>query len=108
VLGHLGELLPFAVDRAQRRLAHYPTVKLAKPLGQYLRDNFFIATSGNFYTVSLLACIEQIGIERIMFAVDYPYEEMHEAIAWFDNVPLDEAQRRQIARTNAERLFRLA
>jgi predicted TIM-barrel fold metal-dependent hydrolase len=79
-----------------------------KPLGQYLRDNFFIATSGNFHTVSLLACIEQIGIERIMFAVDYPYEEMHEAVAWFDNVPLDEAERRQIARTKAERLFRLA
>ena len=107
IIGHMGELLPFALDRTGQRLSHIPEVKLGKPAPQYLRDNFFVTTSGNFHTQSLLGTILQLGADRILFAADYPFERTSEAAGWFDAVPISENDRVKIGRTNAERLLGL-
>jgi 2,3-dihydroxybenzoate decarboxylase len=103
----MGELLPFALDRTQQRLSHIPGVALGKPAPQYLSENFFITTSGNFHTQSLLGSILQIGADRILFAADYPFERTSDATSWFDTVPISETDRQKIGRTNAQRLLRL-
>jgi len=46
-------------------------------------------------------------VERVLFSVDYPFEDISDAAAWFDHAPLNEADRRKIGRTNALRLFGL-
>jgi predicted TIM-barrel fold metal-dependent hydrolase len=107
IIGHMGELLPFALDRTEQRLSHIPTVALEKPAPQYLRDNFYITTSGNFHTQSLLGSILQVGADRILFAADYPFEQTSDAASWLDAVPISETDRRKIGRTNAEQLLRL-
>ncbi len=43
----------------------------------------------------------------MLFSVDYPYESMHEAVAWFDNAVINDNTREKIGRTNAEHLFGL-
>lgn len=107
VLGHLGELLPFAVDRLGQRLAHVTSVSLERPATEYLRRNFYLTTSGNFHTPSLLGAIQEVGADRILFAVDYPFEKSDDAVEWFDDAPISAADRRAISRENAARVFRL-
>ncbi len=107
ILGHMGELLPFALDRTQQRLEHIPSVNLQRSTVDYFRDNFYITTSGNFHTPSLLAAIDQVGPDRILFAVDYPYEQISDAVDWFDGLELGQPEREQIARGNAQRLLGL-
>ena len=84
-----------------------PTANLKKPLGQYLRDHFYITTSGNFHTPTLNNVIEEMGIDRVMFSVDYPYESMPEGARWFDGCPLEGQARLKVARLNAQRLLHL-
>ncbi len=107
ILGHMGELLPFALDRTQQRLEHIPSVNLERSTVDYFRDNFYITTSGNFHTPSLLAAIHQVGSERILFAVDYPYEQISDAVDWFDGLELGLSELEQIGRGNAQRLLGL-
>lgn len=107
IIGHLGELLPFAVDRTRQRLSRIPDVHLDRPATEYLRENFFLTTSGNFHTQSLLGAILQVGADRLLFAVDYPFEETSDAVGWFDGVPISEGDRRKIGRDNATELLGL-
>jgi 2,3-dihydroxybenzoate decarboxylase len=48
-----------------------------------------------------------MGVDRMMFSADYPFEKMEDAATWFDKTPLTDAQRLQIGRTNAIKLFKL-
>jgi gamma-resorcylate decarboxylase len=108
ILGHLGEGLVAMMARAQRRFEYAPCGKeLKKPLAQYLKDNFYITTSGNFHTPTLNNVIEEMGIDRVMFSVDYPYESISEGATWFDNCPLTADERLKVGRGNAQRLLKL-
>ncbi|MFT3866441.1 MAG: amidohydrolase family protein [Solirubrobacterales bacterium] len=107
ILGHLGEQLPFAMARLTQRIAHNPRVSLGKDPRETFRDNFHITTSGNAHTPSLSGAMMELGAERVMFAADYPFEEMGDTTVWFDELAISEADRRKIGRTNAERLLGL-
>lgn len=107
ILGHLGETLPFALYRMQGRMKALRGAALAKPVTAYLHENFYVATSGNFHTPSLLGTLLELGADRVLFAVDYPFEEMSDASEWFDGVPIAPADRDKIASVNARRLLRL-
>ena len=105
VIGHMGELLPFAISRLEARIRHARAVKLQKPASEYLRTNFYATTSGNFHTPSLAATIQQMGADRVMFAVDYPFERLQDGSAWLDGAAISDEDRLKISRSNAERLF---
>lgn len=108
VLGHLGELLPFAIRRLEQRLARRPDVDLARPAAEYLRENFYLTTSGNYHTPSLIGILLELGADRLMFAADYPFEELEDGARWLDSVPISDRDRLKIAGDNARRLLRLA
>jgi gamma-resorcylate decarboxylase len=105
IIGHMGELLPFAVARTEQRLSHIPEAKLERGPQQVLRENFFLTTSGNFHTPSLIGAILQVGADRLLFAADYPFERTAEAAEWFDATPISEGDRQKIGRGNAARLL---
>ncbi len=107
VIGHMGELLPFAVQRTEQRLSHIRTVTLERSPQECLRENFYLTTSGNFHTPSLIGALLQVGADRILFAADHPFERTSEAAEWFDHVPISEADRLKIGAGNARRLFKL-
>jgi 5-carboxyvanillate decarboxylase len=111
VLGHMGEGLPFWLQRIDNRYLLQVKIgavkKLAKLPSQYFLDNFVITTSGVMSAPALKLSIEVLGVERIMFAADYPYESVEEGVTFMDKVDIPEAQRQQIYSTNAERYFRL-
>jgi 2,3-dihydroxybenzoate decarboxylase len=108
ILGHLGEGLPYSVWRIDHRLSKSPRgIPARRTMAEYLRANVFLTTSGNFRTPTLVDAIAEMGDDRIMFSVDYPFEDTADAAAWFDRTEITAQQRRKIGRENAEALFDL-
>lgn len=108
ILGHLGEGLPIGIWRVDNRISRGSGTPKAKlPMSHYLRENFYITTSGNFHTQALTNVILELGTERILYSVDYPYEDVIQAKEWFDQAAISDSDRMKIARTNAQKVFRL-
>jgi 2,3-dihydroxybenzoate decarboxylase len=107
VLGHLGELLPFGIRRLEQRIAHTPKLAMQRPAASYLRDNFWLTTSGNYHTPSVVGILLELGAERLVFASDYPFEEMHDGTDWMDALPVSDRDRELIGRENVKRLLKL-
>jgi predicted TIM-barrel fold metal-dependent hydrolase len=108
ILGHLGEAIPHGIWRIDNRIRRSSlSLKAQRPLASYLRENFYITTSGNFRTQSLTDVILEIGADRVLYSVDYPYEDVVEAQTWLDHCAISDADRTKIAYANASKLFRL-
>jgi len=108
ILGHLGEGLPFAIWRVDHRISRGTDRPKAKQsMAHYLRENFYITTSGNFRTQALTDVILEVGADRVLYSVDYPFEDVVEATDWFDHAAISQSDRVKIARFNAQKLFRL-
>ena len=82
ILGHLGETLPFLVWRIDQALARPGQKSLS--FRDIFCSNFYITTSGNFSNPALLCCVMEMGIDRILFAVDWPFVENPPATQWMD------------------------
>lgn len=109
ILGHLGEGLPFNIWRVDHILRKGRRgMHCERQIGDYLRENAYITTSGNFSTSSLLATMLEVGSDRILYSVDYPFEQHQDAAQWFDHCAISHADRLKIGRDNARRLFGLA
>jgi len=105
ILGHLGEGLPFSlwrIDMALQRQGNRATA-----FRDSFREHFWITTSGNFSTPALLCCVLELGVDRILFSIDYPFVENRPGVAWMDGVPLGPDDRAKILGGNADRLLRL-
>ena len=109
ILGHLGEALPCNVWRIDNRISRTLGVrpKANHPIGHYLRENFYMTTSGNFRTQTLTEVMLEVGTDRILYSVDFPFEDMGIAAEWFDHAPLSEADRLKIGYSNAQQLFHI-
>jgi 2,3-dihydroxybenzoate decarboxylase len=110
VLGHLGEGIPVQLWRIDGRNGWMkePHRYAAKNgVGHYFRKHFHLTTSGNFHTPSLVNAITEMGADRLMFSVDWPFEDVGEGCAWFDTAAIGETERARIGRENAVKLFKL-
>jgi 2,3-dihydroxybenzoate decarboxylase len=110
VLGHLGEGLPFYLWRIDNRNGWMKAphkYAARKPVADYFRANFHLTTSGHFSTPALIDAIAEIGVDRVMFSVDYPFEDFGQAADWFDHAEISAADRTKIGRINALKLFQL-
>jgi 2,3-dihydroxybenzoate decarboxylase len=108
ILGHLGEGLPFAMHRlndhtwpaaARRGLKRTPL--------EYLQDNLLVTTSGNWYEPAFLCTLLALGADKILFAVDWPYEANTTGIEFLKKLSISDADREKIAHGNAERILRM-
>jgi predicted TIM-barrel fold metal-dependent hydrolase len=106
ILGHLGEGLPFYLWRINQALARERFV--ARPFRDYFTEHFWITTSGFFSNPALQCCITEMGIDRVLYSVDYPFVDNALGAAWLDHVPLCAEDRVKFLGGNAKRLLRLA
>lgn len=106
VIGHMGEAIPFMLPRMNRNLSPQLT-KLSRPFADYLRQNVHYTFGGFNFAPTFLNLLLEIGVERIMFSVDYPYGSMAEAKSFLQNLPVTEEDRERIAHGNAEGLLGL-
>jgi 2,3-dihydroxybenzoate decarboxylase len=108
ILGHLGEMLPFSIWRAEHRMRIDPRgLPAKKNISLYFYDNFWVTTSGNFRTQALINCILEMGSDRILYSTDYPFESMVECEEWFSSVDISLNDQLKIGRLNTQQLFKL-
>ncbi|MDB5912012.1 MAG: amidohydrolase [Ramlibacter sp.] len=114
VLGHLGEGLPFWLSRID--FMHAGIVRsnrspgaqpLRKKPSDYLRENFYYTTSGMAWEPSVTFVQQQMGIERVMYAMDYPYQYVPEEVTQMDRLPLSPEHLKMFYESNARTVFKL-
>jgi len=108
ILGHWGELVIFYLER----LAMLDRVSgLQRPFLDYVRDNLYLTGSGMFSPDYLQRAIDAVGVDRILFSTDYPYQYRPggDARKFLDSLSdLDEDSKAKFAHGNWERLCRVA
>src|SRR5919108_1828094 len=102
ILGHLGEGLPFLLWRIDMALSRQGN--RSTPFRDTFREHFWITTSGNFSTSALLCCVLELGVDRILFSVDYPFVPNPPGMKWMQDIPLGPEDRAKIYGGNAKRL----
>jgi 2,3-dihydroxybenzoate decarboxylase len=110
ILGHMGEGLPYnmwRVDNCNAWVGQKRPYPAKRALGEYFRENFYLTTSGNFHTPTLISAMTEIGADRILFSTDWPFENIDHAADWFDDASIGAADRQKIGRDNAVKLFKL-
>ena len=108
ILGHLGETLPFLMTRIDwayvRPFDPAARPKIEKKPSEYLRNNVYLTTSGNYYEPAFRCTVEAMGIDRILLGTDYPYEDMAESVQFVEGLPISEGDKEKICYRNAERI----
>ena len=114
VLGHLGEGVPYYLDRIDNRFQYMPAKyketlprQLKRKPMEYFRENFHVTSSGQNWAPAVRFCQDVLGVDRVMFGADYPFEDQTETVKQADSIPMSEAEQAQFFSGNAERLFRL-
>ena len=98
ILGHLGEGLPFWLWRLDNRYFKMPQgMNIKKKPSQYIKENFFITTSGNFSVPAFFCAYMELGIDQILFAVDHPFESNKEAVQFMETLPSRTVKKRRSA-----------
>jgi 2,3-dihydroxybenzoate decarboxylase len=110
ILGHMGETLPYFARRIDGRYAlteQGRQQKLAKKPSDYFRSNLIVTTTGVCQDSALMCALAELGDDRVLFSVDYPYEEAKEASDWIDRAPIGRQQREKICYRNAQRVLHI-
>ncbi len=114
MVGHMGEALPFWIYRIDymhqagvrsKRYAHLRPLR--KTILEYLRSNVLITTSGMAWAPAILFTQQVVGEDRVMYAMDYPYQFVADEVRTHDLLDIPLATKRKLMQTNAERWFRL-
>jgi len=111
VIGHAGEALPFwlfrldYMNRTARSGIRTGAASLAKQISEYMKENYYVTTSGMAWAPVITFIQSVLGVDRVLYAMDYPYQfEISEVIA-SDDVPMSAADKTKFFQTNAERVF---
>ncbi len=109
LLGHMGETLPYQLWRFDSRweIANRGTKRLALKPSDYFRRNVWVTTAGVCSNEPLRCAIDALGVERVLFSIDYPFEHADLAADWIEKAPLSEGERAAICHGNARALLGL-
>ena len=114
VVGHLGEALPFwlfRIDYMHRATLASGRYAFLKPLerrpSEYLRENVFVTSSGMAWAPAIRFCQDVLGMDRVLYAMDYPYQFVAAEVGEMEHGSQSIEQRRMFYQTNAERVFGL-
>ncbi|MCC6202463.1 MAG: amidohydrolase [Gammaproteobacteria bacterium] len=110
VIGHAGEGLPYWLYRLDYMQQHNRAKfmpELRHLPSDYLRENIYVTNSGVPWAPAITLAQSVLGVDRVLYAMDYPYQYQPCEVAMVDALPLDDADKRRFFQGNAERLFRL-
>ena len=111
VLGHYGEFLPFLMHRIDWAYARPHVVSdmgatppLKKKPSEYLRDNMWVSTSGNYLAAAFQCTKDALGMDRILLGTDHPYDSMQECMGFLEGLGLSETEQAMLFEENAAAL----
>ena len=114
IIGHMGEALPFWAYRldymhqATVKSQRYESIKpLLKKPSDYLKENFIITNSGVAWEPAIKFTQSVIGVDRVMYAMDYPYQYAVDEVTVMDNMQMSDEDKKKFFQTNAQRVFKI-
>lgn len=107
ILGHFGETLPFLVWRIDQALSRPGARRMDRTFRQVFSQNFHVTTSGNFSNPALLCTMMEMGIDRIIFAIDFPFVKNEDGMEWIPHMTICEEDKIKLLSGNAKRLLKL-
>jgi predicted TIM-barrel fold metal-dependent hydrolase len=117
VIGHMGEAMPLLLyrfdwmqsnaDGREGLRGGAPAVKLRHKISHYFKRNIWITTSGQGWEPSVKYCMDVLGPDRVIYAMDYPYQQSADEVAAYDAFDIPDEHKKMLMQTNAERVFRL-
>jgi predicted TIM-barrel fold metal-dependent hydrolase len=105
ILGHLGETLPFLLWRIDDLLARPVNGGLA--FSEVFRRHFYLTTSGNFSDAAFACSVSEMGIDRVLFSVDWPFASNKAGTAWIERLGLTNDEKAKVLGGNARSLLKL-
>lgn len=105
ILGHMGEGLPFSLWRINHALSRPGNRRVS--FRDQFSQHFYITTSGNFSTPALLCSMLELGVDRILFSVDWPFVQNLPGTKWMNELQLSAEDKTKILSGNAKRLLKL-
>ncbi|MGA8707783.1 MAG: amidohydrolase family protein [Steroidobacteraceae bacterium] len=118
VIGHMGEAMPLLLYRFDWMQSNAdgrpglrggaPAVKLKHAISYYFHNNIWITTSGQGWEPSIKFCMDVLGPDRVLYAMDYPYQQSEDEVAAYDALQIPAEHKKMLMQTNAERVFRLS
>jgi predicted TIM-barrel fold metal-dependent hydrolase len=117
VIGHMGEGMPLLLYRFDWMQSNAdgrpglrggaPAVTLRHKISHYFKNNIWITTSGQGWEPSVKFCMQVLGPERVIYAMDYPYQQSADEVAAYDAFDISPEHKKMLMQTNAEQVFRL-
>jgi 5-carboxyvanillate decarboxylase len=111
VIGHAGEGIPYMlyrIDYMQRAVREgRGELKLEKRPSDYMKENVYITTSGMAWEPAIVFAQSVLGVDRVLYAMDYPYQADPAEVIAMDQLAISDADKKRFFQTNAERLFSL-
>jgi 2,3-dihydroxybenzoate decarboxylase len=101
----MGEGLPFLLWRINHALSRPGNRQVA--FREQFSQHFYITTSGNFSTPALLCSMLELGVDRILFSVDWPFVQNVPGTRWINDLQLSAEDKTKILSGNARRLLKM-
>jgi hypothetical protein len=106
IIGHMGEMLPFALARSNAVLSG-AAKHLKRSVAETFADQVHITTSGYFTKPPFDCARAVVGLDRIMYSVDYPFSPTTKGREFLGTLPLNEDEAAALTHGNAERILKL-
>ena len=116
IIGHLGEGLPYLMYRLDYMQHHAARpglrgrengTRLKKKISDYMKENIYITTSGMAWPPAIMFAQSVMGVDRVLYAMDYPYQFDFDEVIATDNIPISPADKKKLYQTNAEKVYSL-
>src|SRR5471032_1103400 len=105
IVGHLGEAAPYLMWRTNYLVQE--RMPMRRSFADYYREHFWLTTSGAFSNAALACAVAEMGVERILFSVDWPFMDNRTGRKWMDEAPLTDHDRALIFGGNASKLLKI-
>jgi len=106
ILGHLGETLPYLVWRIDHALSRPGNAPVS--FRERFCKHFYVTTSGFFSDPAMLCCVQEMGVDRILFAVDWPFVDSSKlGVQWMERIALSAEDKEKILSGNSKRLLKM-
>ena len=106
LVGHLGEHLPSSMNRAGTAL-QWMSQHLQQPVHNYFHRHYWVTTSGCYTAAMFHTALESVGMDRMLFSIEYPFSSTQRGRVFLDNLELADEALHKLAHANADALFGL-
>lgn len=103
ILGHMGEGLPYLlwrIDHTMKNPGNQPI-----EFREIFCEHFWITSAGFFSDPALICAMLEMGSDRIIFSVDWPWGNNKEGVDWLENMSISAADKAKIYHGNVEKLL---